>query len=98
MAYISQTDVLHHLRIYVRLLNDFLQQRIDEIIELGVFESASASLGQRRPYRERDDNIVWVLLGSVYEPSAEKLTGGEIGRPTLQRARSCLGSIGLLLR
>lgn len=64
MMYISQTYVLHHLRVYVGFLDDFLQQRVDEIVEGSVFKASFEAFCQRRPYRQCDDNIVRVLLRS----------------------------------
>lgn len=62
---ISKANVLNHLRIDPRLLNDSLQQRVDEVIERRVFHTPFESLTEGCSYGESDDHIIRVLLGAV---------------------------------
>lgn len=67
IPYISQTYIFDHLRIEIGFLDDLLQQRVDEIVELCVFEPALEALGKGGTYSQGDNNIVGVLLSSVYQ-------------------------------
>jgi dsRNA-specific ribonuclease len=60
-AYIAAANVLHELRVNFRLFDDFLQQRVDEIIELGIFESSLEALGKRCSDRKSNHNIISIL-------------------------------------
>lgn len=42
-----------------------LEEGVDDEIEWSVFEATFAGFGKGRPYGERDDYVVGVLLGSV---------------------------------
>jgi hypothetical protein len=59
-AYIATTNVLHELRIDFRLFDDLLKQRVDEIIELSIFESSLEALGKRRSDRESNHYIIGI--------------------------------------
>ena len=62
---IAEADIFYHLRINPRLLKDLFEEGVDDEIEWSVFEATFAGFGKGRPYGERDDYIVGVLLGSV---------------------------------
>lgn len=62
---IAEADIFYHLRINPRLLKDLLEEGVDDEIEWSVFEATFAGFGKGRPYGERDDYVVGVLLGSV---------------------------------
>ena len=62
---IAEADILHHLGVNPRLLENLLEEGVDDEVEWSVFEAAFAGFRQGRPYGERDDYIVRVLLGSV---------------------------------
>jgi hypothetical protein len=64
-TYIATADILDKLRVDFRLLDDLLEQRVDEVIELGVFESTLKALGKWCSDRESDHYIVGILGGSV---------------------------------
>lgn len=62
---IPEANVLYHLRVDVRLLNDLLEQLVNDELERSIFHAAFEAFGQGRPYGECNDYIVGVLLGSV---------------------------------
>ena len=61
---ISEANVLYHLRVDVRLLDDLLEQLIDDELERSILHATFEAFGQGRPYGECNDYIVGVLLGS----------------------------------
>lgn len=62
---ISKANILYHLRVDIRLLDDLLEQLVNDEVERSIFHAAFETLGQGRPYGQCDDYIVCVLLGSV---------------------------------
>lgn len=62
---VTETDVLDEGRVQVGLAYDFLQQRVQQVVQVGVFEAAFHGLGERRAEGEGDDHIIGVLLGAV---------------------------------
>jgi hypothetical protein len=65
MAHVAQADVLDEGGVHVHALDDLLEHLDDEAVDGRVLEAALAALGQGRPDRERDDDIIGVLLGAV---------------------------------
>lgn len=61
-AYVSETDILNHLRVEVALAHDLLEHLEDDAIEGCVFEAAFLALGEGCADGERDDYIVGILL------------------------------------
>ena len=47
------------------LVDDFLKQSPDDVVQVGVFEAALFAFGQRSTNGEGDDDVVGVLLGTV---------------------------------
>lgn len=64
-TYISDTNVLDHLRIDTRALHNLHKQLVQNSIKRGVLEPTLASLRQRRPDGKRDYHIVRILRGTV---------------------------------
>jgi hypothetical protein len=60
-TYIAAADVLDELRIDFRFLDDLLEQRIDEVIQLSIFESALEAFGKWCSDRESNYYIVGIL-------------------------------------
>jgi hypothetical protein len=65
--YISETDIseaniLNKRRVQIRALDELLQYRVHNIIKPSVLESTLGSLGHWSADRERDNDIVGVLL------------------------------------
>jgi len=60
-TYIATADILHELRIDPRLLYDLLEQRVEEVIELRIFESTFEALGKWCPNCESNHYIVGIL-------------------------------------
>jgi len=63
-TYVTNTDVLHHLRIDSGLPKDLDQKLVEYAINGSVFEPAFAALGQRCSDGKRNDDIVWIFGGS----------------------------------
>lgn len=59
---ISEANILNKRRVQIRALDELLQYRVHNIIKPSVLESTLGSLGQRSADRERDNDIVRVLL------------------------------------
>lgn len=64
-TYITQADILDQSRVNLRLVDNLLQQGVYDVIQLCVLESTLNGLGQRSTQSERNDYIVWVLLGAA---------------------------------
>ena len=62
---ISKANVLDHLGVDFRLVDDLFEQMVNDELERSVFHAAFKGFSQGRPYGECDDYIVGVLLGSV---------------------------------
>lgn len=62
---ITEANVLHHLRVDVRLFEDLLEQLVHDEVERSIFHATFEAFGQGRSYGECNDYIVGVLLGSV---------------------------------
>ena len=62
---VTKTDVLDEGRVYVGLGQDFSQQRVKQVVQVGIFEAAFHGLGEGRAEGEGDDNIFGVLLGAA---------------------------------
>lgn len=60
-THIAEADVLHQRRINATAHANLLEQGVDEVLERRVLEAALARLGQRRPHRQGDDDIVGIL-------------------------------------
>ena len=64
-AYVAQANVLDERGVHVHALDGLLEYLDDDAVDGRVLEAALAALGQGRPDREGDDDIVGVLLGTV---------------------------------
>ena len=64
-TYIAHANVLNQSRIDVCLVQSFLQQSVDHIVEVGIFEATLDGLGQRCSMSKSDNHIVWVLLRAI---------------------------------
>ena len=64
-AYIATADVLDKLRVDFRFLDDFLEERIYEVIELSILKSTFEALCQWCADCESDNYIVGILRGAV---------------------------------
>lgn len=62
---ISQTNILHVLRVKRRSLNDLLQQRIYYKIQRRILEASFERFGQGRPKGKGYNNIVRILLRAM---------------------------------
>jgi hypothetical protein len=59
--YIATADILDKLGVDFRFLNDFLEKRVDEVIELSIFESTLETFGKWCSDCESNDYIVGIL-------------------------------------
>jgi len=64
-TYISDTNVLDHLRVNSRALHNLHEQLVQNSVKRSVLEATLASLGQRRSNGKRNDHIVRVLRCTV---------------------------------
>lgn len=64
-TYIAHANILNQSRVDVCLVQGLLQQSVDHIVEIGVFETALDGLGQGSSESESDNHIVWVLLRAI---------------------------------
>jgi hypothetical protein len=69
-TYIAQADVLNKRRVQVGLDDDLLQQLDEHAIEWRVLQASLVCLCERRPHRERDDDVIGVLGCAVAHPLA----------------------------
>lgn len=65
-TYIAQADILNQGRVDLRLGQCLLQQRVDDVVQLGILETTLARLGQWCAKRQCDYNIVGVLLSTAF--------------------------------
>lgn len=70
-TYISQTDVLDQCRVEFALCDDFLEKSPDDVVQIGIFETAFLAFCERSSDSEGDDNIVRVLLCAVANMSRQ---------------------------
>lgn len=70
MLYISKTNILDQCRINLALFQHLLQERVYNVIEIGIFETTLLSFCERGSNGEGNNNIVGVLLGASEESSA----------------------------
>jgi hypothetical protein len=61
-TYITEANILNDRRVDLATHQNILEQRVDHVVELGIFHAALDSLAQRRADGEGDNNVVWVLL------------------------------------
>jgi hypothetical protein len=66
VTYVSETDVLDKRRVDLALRDDFLEEGVDEVVEVCVLETALAGLCEGRAEREGDDDIIGVFLCTTF--------------------------------
>lgn len=64
-TYIAHANILNQSRVDVCLVQGLLQQSVDHIVEVGVFEATLDGLGQGCSMSKSDNHIVWVLLRAI---------------------------------
>lgn len=62
MKYIAEADIFNQVWVEAASLVDLLQQAVDYVVEICVFEAALVTLGKRCADGQGNDNIVGVLL------------------------------------
>lgn len=75
-AYVAQANILNHVGVDLRFLEDFFQQSVDQVVQIRVLKAALLAFGQRRSDGKGDNNIVRVLGGS----SQRYFVSGEVQR------------------
>lgn len=65
MTYIAQADILDQGWVDLRLGQCLLQQRVYDVVQLGILESTLARLGQGCAKGQRNYNIVGVLVSTA---------------------------------
>ena len=65
-AYVTHADVLDEVGRKAHALLDLLEDGVHQVLDGGVLEAALLALAERRPDRERDDDIVGVLGRTVW--------------------------------
>jgi len=64
-THIATADILDELRVDFGLLDNLLEQRIDEVVELSIFESTLEAFGKRCSNCESNHYIVGILGGAA---------------------------------
>jgi len=64
VAYVTEAEVLDHLRVDSALVDDLLSERVNDVVERRVLQATFASFSQGRPDGTGDNDIVRVLLGA----------------------------------
>jgi hypothetical protein len=65
-TYISETDILDERRVDLALRDDFLEEGVDEVVEVCILETALAGLCEGCAEREGDDDIIGVFLRTTF--------------------------------
>ena len=66
ITYVTHADVLDEVGRKAHALLDLLEDGVHQVLDGGVLEAALLALAERRPDRERDDDIVGVLGRTVW--------------------------------
>lgn len=74
---IAEADILNQRGVNLGLGQGLLEQSVHHVVQLGVLETALASLGQGSAQGQSDNDIIGVLLGAVID-----------GQPRVQRVAS----------
>ena len=64
-TYIAHANILNQSGVDVGPVQGLLQQSVDHVIEVGVFETTLDGLGQGRSESKSDNHIVRVLLRAI---------------------------------
>jgi len=91
-TYVTNADVLHHLRIDSGLPKYLDHKLVEDAINGSVFEPAFAALGQRCSDGKRYDDVVWVFGGSGMKAVNILRLRIPDAALTWQRAHFCWGS------
>ena len=65
LTHVSEDNILDQVGVQVGLGYDLLQERVEDIIELSVLETALEALGHGRAQSKCDHDIIGILLGAT---------------------------------